>query len=122
MVLLLTPEVVNGLYRNLVGQLSYWTRRPILAEMVASAAGQATNDAAAVLTQGSPLVTNAPNLATTVGIVGDYIRVGSQSNDLDEVYLIVATDGVSTLTFRLLLSKKLLVLSLSTKCLILTLL
>jgi hypothetical protein len=92
------PEVVNGLYRNLVRQLSYWTRRPILAEMVASAAGQATNDAAAVLTQGSPLVTNAPNLATTVGIVGDYIRVGSQSNDLDEVYLIVATDGVSTLT------------------------
>ena len=92
------PEVVNGLYRNLVRQLSYWTRRPILAEMVASAAGQATNDAAAVLTQGSPLVTNAPNLATTVGIVGDYIRVGSQSNDLDEVYLIAATDGVSTLT------------------------
>lgn len=92
------PEVVNGLYRNLVKQLSYWTRRPILAEMVASAAGQATNDAAAVLTQGSPLVTNAPNLATAVGIVGDYIRVGSQSNDLDEVYLIVATDGVSTLT------------------------
>jgi hypothetical protein len=44
------------------------------------------------------LVTNAPNLATTVGIVGDYIRVGSQSNDLDEVYLITATDGVSTLT------------------------
>jgi hypothetical protein len=92
------PEVANGLYRNLVRQLSYWTRRPILAEMVASAAGQATNDAAAVLTQGSPLVTNAPNLATTVGIVGDYIRVGSQSNDLDEVYLIAATDGVSTLT------------------------
>ena len=92
------PEVVNGLYRNLVRQLSYWTRRPILAEMVASAAGQATNDAAAVLTQGSPLVTNAPNLATTVGIVGDYIRVGSQSNDLDEVYLIAATDGVSSLT------------------------
>lgn len=92
------PEVVNGLYRNLVRQLSYWTRRPILAEMVASAAGQVTSDAAAVLTQGSPLVTNAPNLATTVGIVGDYIRVGSQSNDLDEVYLIAATDGVSTLT------------------------
>jgi hypothetical protein len=92
------PEVVNGLYRNLVRQLSYWTRRPILAEMVASAAGQATNDAAAALTQGSPLVTSAPNLATTAGIVGDYIRVGSQSNDLDEVYLIVATDGVSTLT------------------------
>ena len=92
------PEVVNGLYRNLVRQLSYWTSRSILAEMVASAAGQATNDAAAVLTQGSPLVTNAPNLATTVGIVGDYIRVGSQSNDLDEVYLIAATDGVSTLT------------------------
>lgn len=92
------PEVVNGLYRNLVRQLSYWTRRPILAEMVASAAGQATNDATAALTQGSPLVTNAPNLATTVSIVGDYIRVGSQSNDLDEVYLIVATDGVSTLT------------------------
>ena len=92
------PEVVNGLYRNLVRQLSYWTRRPILAEMVASAAGQATNDAAAVLTQGSPLVTNATTLATTVGIVGDYIRVGSQSNDLDEVYLIAATDGVSTLT------------------------
>jgi hypothetical protein len=92
------PEIVNGLYKNLVRQLSYWTRRPILAEMVASAAGQATNDAAAVLTQGSPLVTNAPNLATTGGIVGDYIRVGSQSNDLDEVYLIVATDGVSTLT------------------------
>jgi hypothetical protein len=92
------PEVVNGLYRNLVRQLSYWTRRPILAEMVSSASGQATNDAAAALTQGSPLVTSAPNLATTAGIVGDYIRVGSQSNDLDEVYLIVATDGVSTLT------------------------
>ena len=92
------PEVVNGLYRNLVRQLSYWTRRPILAEMVSSAAGQATNDAAAALTQGSPLVTNAANLATAAGIVGDYIRVGSQSNDLDEVYLIVATDGVSTLT------------------------
>lgn len=92
------PEVVNGLYRNLVRQLSYWTRRPILAEMVASAAGQVTSDAAAVLTQGSPLVTNATTLATTVGIVGDYIRVGSQSNDLDEVYLIAATDGVSTLT------------------------
>jgi len=92
------PEVVNGLYRNLVRQLSYWTRRPILAEMVASAAGQVTNDATAALTQGSPLVTNAPTLATAVGIVGDYIRVGSQSNDLDEVYLIAATDGVSTLT------------------------
>jgi hypothetical protein len=91
------PEVVNGLYRNLVRQLSYWTRRPILAEMVSSAAGQVTSDTAA-LTQGSPLVTNATTLATTAGIVGDYIRVGSQSNDLDEVYLIVATDGVSTLT------------------------
>lgn len=92
------PEVTNGLYKQAVRQISYWTRRPVLIEMVASAAGQATNDAAAVLTQGSSLVTNAPNLATTVGIVGDYIRVGSQSNDLDEVYLITATDGVSTLT------------------------
>ena len=91
-------EVVNGLYRQLVRQLSYWSKRPVLAERVSSSLGQATNDAAAVLTQGSPIVTNAPNLATAVGIVGDYIRVGSQNNDLDEVYKIVATDGISRLT------------------------
>lgn len=91
-------EIVNGLYRQLVKQLSYWSKRPVLAERVSSAAGQLTNDVAAVLTQGSPIVTNAPTLATAVGIVGDYIRVGSQSNDLDEVYKIVATDGISRLT------------------------
>jgi len=89
-------EIVNGLFRQLIRQLFYWSKRPILAERVSNALGQATNDAAAVLTQGSAVVTNAPNIAAAAA-VGDYIRIGSQSVDTDEVYKIVAISG-TTLT------------------------
>jgi len=89
-------EIVNGLFRQLIRQLFYWSKRPILAERVSNALGQATNDAAAVLTQGSAVVTNAPNIAAAA-VVGDYIRIGSQSVDTDEVYKIVAISG-TTLT------------------------
>lgn len=89
-------EIVSNLYKQLCNQLKYWSRKPILAEMVSNAAGAATNDAAAILTLGSTLVTTAPNVAAA-SAVGDYIRIGSQSTDTDEVYKIAAISG-STLT------------------------
>jgi len=88
--------IVSGLYHQLVLQLGYWSKKPILAEVVSSAAGAATNDAAGVLTKGSKTVTTVPNIIAAAS-VGDWIRVGSQSTDTDEVYKIAAI-GATTLT------------------------
>ena len=90
------PEVANGLYRNLVRQLSYWTRRPILAELLNANAGAATTAATGTLTatQGSPIVT-ATVSATAEFAAGDYVRFGTGVND--PVYLIASAVG-TTLT------------------------
>jgi hypothetical protein len=89
-------EVANGLYRNLVRQLSYWTRRPILAELLNANAGAATTGATGTLTatQGSPIVT-ATVSATAEFAAGDYVRFGTGVND--PVYLIASAVG-TTLT------------------------
>jgi hypothetical protein len=90
------PEVANGLYKNLVRQLSYWTRRPILAELLNANAGAATTVATGTLTatQGSPIVT-ATVSATAEFNAGDYVRFGTGVND--PVYLIASAVG-TTLT------------------------
>jgi hypothetical protein len=81
-------EVANGLYRNLVRQLSYWTRRPILAELINGQNALVITPgvgANITSTQGSPIVT----CANTAGFaVGDYIRLGLGVNDA--VYKITA--------------------------------
>lgn len=73
-------EVVLGLYRNLVRQLFYWTRKPILAEVVNANVGNIAAAAGSVITwsQGSPLIacTNTAGFA-----VGDYVRFGTGVND-----------------------------------------
>lgn len=89
------PEVVDGLYVSLTNKLAYWTQKQVLAERVSSAAGAATTDTVN-LYQGSNVVTGATNIAGAAS-VGDYIRVGSQSTDTDEVYKITAISG-TTLT------------------------
>jgi len=78
-------EVANGLYRNLVRQLSYWTRRPILAELLNANAGNIPAPAGSTITwvQGSPIVSCTD---TTGFAVGDYVRFGTGVNDA--VYLI----------------------------------
>lgn len=81
-------EIANGLYRNLVRQLSYWTRRPILAELInaQNALVIAPGVGADITwTQGSPIV-SCPNTAGFA--VGDYIRLGLGINDA--VYKITA--------------------------------
>lgn len=94
------PEVVNGLYRNLVRQLSYWTRRPILAEMVSSAASAALTGTATTLTftKGSPIVTL--NGTVTNVAVGEYLRVSPDVtvNDLDPVYRVIAINSPTSIT------------------------
>lgn len=84
-------EVANGLYRQAVRQISYWTRRPVLIERVTSTPGVATTDNVTV-TNGSNAILNAPNIAAAAA-VGDYIRVGSQSTVTDEIYQITAITG-----------------------------
>lgn len=81
-------EVALGLYYNLVRQLSYWTRRPILAEVINAqnvaviAPGVGGNIS---WTQGSPIIT----CGNTAGFaVGDYVRLGLGVNDA--VYKITA--------------------------------
>lgn len=79
-------EVVTGLYRQLVKQLFYWSKKPILAEMINSEnAAVIPGPAAITTTQGSKVITT----ASTVGLtVGDYVRLGLGVNDA--VYKIVA--------------------------------
>ena len=89
-------EIVNGLYRQLVIQLSYWSKRPLLAEMVSSNAGAATTGATGTLTA----TKNSSTVTATVSAVaefsaGDYVRFGT--TDADPVYLISAASG-TTLT------------------------
>jgi hypothetical protein len=87
--------VVSGLYHQLVLQLGYWSKKPILAEVVSAAAGTATTDTV-TMTRGSKTVLVATNIAGAAS-VGDWIRIGSQSTDTDEVYKIAAISG-TTLT------------------------
>ena len=79
-------EVALGLYYNLVRQLSYWTRRPILAELInAENVAVIAPGANITWTQGSPIV----SCLNTAGFaVGDYIRLGLGVNDA--VYKITA--------------------------------
>jgi hypothetical protein len=68
-------DIVLGLYRNFVRQLSYWTRRPILAEVVNSAVVAIAPGVGGNITwtQGSPIIT----CGNTAGFaVGDYVRLG----------------------------------------------
>lgn len=73
-------EVANGLYRNLVRQLSYWTRKPILAELINSDPGNIAAAAGSTITwvQGSPIVACTD---TTGFAVGDYVRFGTGVDD-----------------------------------------
>jgi hypothetical protein len=91
-------EVANGLYRNLVRQLSYWTRRPILAELINANTGNIAAPAGSVITwvQGSPLVSCS---LTGTFVAGDYVRLGTGVND--PVYLItqVVTNTSFTLAY-----------------------
>lgn len=87
--------VVSGLYHQLVLQLGYWSKKPLLAEVVSSAAGTATTDTV-TMTKGSKTVLVATTISGAAS-VGDWIRIGSQSTDTDEVYKIAAISG-TTLT------------------------
>jgi hypothetical protein len=87
--------VVSGLYHQLVLQLGYWSKQPILAEVVSAAAGTATTDTV-TMTKGSKTVLTATTISAAAS-VGDWIRIGSQSTDTDEVYKIAAISG-TTLT------------------------
>jgi hypothetical protein len=72
-------EIVNGLYRQLVKQLFYWSKKPILAEMINSEnAAVVAGPGTIVTTQGSKVIT----ATSTAGIsVGDYVRLGTGVND-----------------------------------------
>lgn len=87
-------EIVNGLYRQLVKQLSYWSKKPILAEMLNANAGAATTGATGTLTAttGSKLVTASVS-ATAEFAAGDYVRFGTTVND--PVYLVESAVGTS---------------------------
>ena len=84
-------EVATNLFKQLAIAVAQWNQRQVLVELVSSAAGAATNDAGVTLTQGSTLVT-APNIAAAAA-AGDFIRIGSQSTDTDEVYEIASISG-----------------------------
>lgn len=89
-------EIVAGVYKNLVAQLSKFPKQVILAERVASAAGQATNDAGVTI----PRISRSavlPNISAAAS-VGDYVRLGAQSTDTLVVYKITAISG-TTVTF-----------------------
>lgn len=88
--------VVSGLYHQLVLQLGYWSKKPILAEVVSAAAGTAVTDTV-TMTKGSKTVLLATNIVAAPAVVGDWIRIGSQSTDTDEVYKIAGISG-TTLT------------------------
>jgi hypothetical protein len=94
------PEIVNGLYKQLVRQLSYWSKKPVLAEMVSSAASAALVGTATTLTftKGSPIVTL--NGTVTNVVVGDYLRVSPDVtvNDLDPVYRVIAINSPTSIT------------------------
>lgn len=87
-------EIVNGLYRQLTKQLSYWSKKPILAEMLNANAGAATTGATGTLTAttGSKLVTASVS-ATAEFAAGDYVRFGTTVND--PVYLVESAVGTS---------------------------
>jgi len=80
-------KVVNGLYNNLVRQLSFFNLPVILAERVASAAGVDTTRTATV-SQGSKTVTLT---GTSALVAGDYIRFGAAVTD--PVYKIASQTG-----------------------------
>lgn len=80
-------DVVNGLYNNLVRQLSFFNLPVILAERVASAAGVDTTRTATV-SQGSKTVTLT---GTSALVAGDYIRFGAAVTD--PVYKIASQTG-----------------------------
>lgn len=83
-------EICDGLYHNLVAQLSYWTRKPILAERVSSYAGDAITGSVAnfVVTQGSTTVT-IDGTVTNAGLTTGYIRLGGTA-DTDPIYGVTA--------------------------------
>lgn len=84
-------KVVNGLYNNLIKQLSYFTYPVILAERVSSAAG--TNDGStSTVSQGSKTVVLTAN---SLGFVaGDYIRLGGLTT-VSAVYKVAAIVGTT---------------------------
>ena len=78
-------KVANGLYNNLIKQLSYFSYPVILAERVASAANTGDLGATIVASQGSRTVTCT---TTAPVVVGDWIRFGTA--DTDAVYRVAA--------------------------------
>jgi hypothetical protein len=84
-------EVATNLFKQLAIAVAQWNQRQVLVELVSSAAGTATNDAAVALTQYSTTVT-APNIAAA-SVAGDFIRIASQSTDTDEIYEIESISG-----------------------------
>ena len=82
--------IVDGLYKNLVANLSRFNPYIAVAERVISAAGAATTDAV-VIAKGALSVTAATIAGASA--VGDYIRLGSQSGDTEPVYKITAISG-----------------------------
>ena len=84
-------KVVNGLYNNLVRQLSFFNLPVILAERVSSAAG--TNDGStSTVSQGSKTVILTAN---SLGFVaGDYIRLGGLTT-VSAVYKVAAIVGTT---------------------------
>jgi hypothetical protein len=95
-------EIVNGLYRQLIRQLFYWSKKPVVAERVSSAlnGGAATVAAFAVTSPVNSIVSAA--LAAAVS-VGDYVRFNLTAvaeNDIYAVYKVVAVDlATNTVTF-----------------------
>lgn len=84
-------EIVNGLYKQLVRQLSYWAKKPILAERVSSVAtGGVVTTGTLTTALGSPIV-----IATVPGdfTVGDYVRFGGTLSS--PVYKVIAVSGTT---------------------------
>jgi hypothetical protein len=87
--------IVDGLYRQLVTQLSYWSKRPILAERVSSGARTAPGSASTLtFTKGSKTVTGAAATAVDAPVaVGDYIS--AVTTDLGGMYKVAAISGTT---------------------------
>src|SRR5688572_16036685 len=91
-------EVCDGLYHQLVLQLSYWSKKPVLAERVNSYAGDAITGTVANFTvaKGSPTVV-IDGTITNAGLTTGYIRLGGTA-DTDPIYGVTAYTASTSIT------------------------
>jgi hypothetical protein len=87
--------IVDGLYSQLCLQLSYWSKKPLLAERVSGGARTAPGSASTLtFTKGSKVVTGAAATAVdTPVVVGDYISAGT--TDTAGMYKVAVISGTT---------------------------